>query len=105
MVDSSGSIGRRNWNRMKAFLNQIISEFQVGDDGTHVAMVAYSSNAKVEFKFNTLTGSKRTAAEYAKLVNAMRWQRGYTFIDKGISKANQEVLTAVAGMRENVEKV
>jgi hypothetical protein len=90
---------------MKEFLNQIISEFNVGEKGTHVAMVAYSSTAKVVFKFNSLQGSSIASDAYKKLVSAMRWQRGYTFIDKGISKANLELLTAAGGMRDNVDKV
>ena len=106
VVDSSGSIGRKNWVRMKQFLSDIVQLFHVGPDGTRVAMVMYSTSAKVVFKFNTLRGSKLTAAEYEKLIMRMNWMRGFTFIDKGIQLANKEVFTTAAGMRgKDIPKV
>ena len=105
MVDSSGSIGRRNWLLMKNFVIDVQSLFTIGENTTHIAVVAYSSFAEVVFNFNALQGSQITSEGYGKLISAMRWQRGYTYIDRGISKADEEVFTAQAGMRDDVEKV
>ena len=105
VIDSSGSIGRRNWQRAKEFLVDVVKQFKVSAEGTHVGIVMYSNKAEVVFKFNTLQGSQVSASEYEKLINNMRWQRGYTFIDRGIAKANEELFTAEGGMRNDVNKV
>ena len=105
IVDSSGSIGRRNWGKMLDFLNEMVKAFNVGADKTHIAVVAYSSNAKVEIKFNTLTGSSVTDEEYKRLINRIRFQRGFTFIDKALLLADRNIFTTEEGMREEVPKV
>ena len=105
IVDSSGSIGRRRWPLVLDFLRKIVNEFNVGPDGTHVAVVAYSTNSALEFTFNTLTGGNVTAEEYGKLIGKIRFQRGYTHIDKALKMADEQVFVTSAGMRPNVPKV
>ena len=105
IVDSSGSIGRRKWPLVLDFLKKIINEFNVGPDGTHVAVVAYSTNAKVEFAFNAVSGEQITAEEYGKRIDRIRFQRGYTYIDKALKLANEQVFVTSAGMRPDVPKV
>ena len=105
IVDSSGSIGRRRWPLMLNFIKDVINVFNVGPDGTHVAVVAYSTNAKLEFTFNKLSGDQVSAEEYGKLIDKIRFQRGYTYIDKALKVADEEVFTASAGMRSAVPKV
>ena len=105
IVDSSGSIGRRNWRKMLDFLNEMVKAFNVGADKTHIAVVAYSNNAIAEIKFNTLTGSSVTEEEYKRLINRIRFQRGFTFIDKALLLADREVFTTAAGMRPELPQV
>ena len=104
-MDSSGSIGRRGWRQLLDFLKQVINEFNIGPDGTHVAVVAYSTNAKLEFPFNAVSGDEITAEEYGKRIDRIRFQRGYTYIDKALKLANQQVFVSSAGMRSDVPKV
>ena len=105
IVDSSGSIGRRKWPLVLDFLKKVISEFNVGPDGTHVAVVAYSTNPKLEFPFNVVSGDQITAEEYGKRIDRIRFQRGYTYIDKALKLANEQVFVTSAGMRSDVPKV
>ena len=49
IVDSSGSIGRSRWPKMLNLLKEVINTFNVGPDGTHVAVVAYSTRPVLEF--------------------------------------------------------
>ena len=105
IVDSSGSIGRRRWPQMLNFLKEIINEFNVGPDGTHVAVVAYSTRAVLEFTFNAFSGSDITAENYAKRIDRIRFQRGFTYIDKALKMADEQVFTSSAGMRPSVPKV
>ena len=105
LVDSSGSIGRSRWPLMIEFVKKVTNVFNVGPDGTHIAVIAYSTNAKLEFTFNTLSGSQITAAEYGKLIDKIRFQRGFTYIDKALIMADEQVFTSSAGMRPGVSQV
>ena len=105
IVDSSGSIGRRNWMRMLQFLKDMVKAFNVGPDKTHIAVVAYSTNAVLEFRFDRLTGSAITEEGYYGLIDRIRFQRGYTFIDKALSLAYDEIFTTASGMRPEVQQV
>ena len=105
IVDSSGSIGRRNWRLMKAFLKKLPDEFKVSPSGTQVATIAYSSKAQVVFKFNTLQGSRLNADEVKKLLDKIPHLRGLTYIDKAVQLADKEVFVVESGMRRDVTKV
>ena len=105
IVDSSGSIGRRNWIKMLEFLNEMVKAYNVGADKTHIAVVAYSTRATVEIKFNTLTGSSVTEEGYKRIIDRIRFQRGFTFIDKALLLADRDIFTTEEGMREEVPKV
>ena len=105
IVDSSGSIGRRNWIKMLQFLKDMVKAFNVGPDKTHVAVVAYSTGANVEFKFDRLKGSEITEEGYYGLIDRIRFQRGFTFIDKALTLANQQIFTTGSGMRPELPQV
>ncbi|XP_022806051.1 uncharacterized protein LOC111343164 [Stylophora pistillata] len=105
VVDSSGSISRRNWKLLLAFLKDAISSLDVSPKGSHVASVSYSSYPKVDFRFNTLPNDKLNAEELHKLVNTIRHQRGFTYIDRAMKLANEEIFSDKGGMRQAVRKV
>ena len=105
LVDSSGSIGKRNWGKMLDFLKEMVKAFNVGPNKTHIAVVAYSTGAKVEFQFNKLKGSDVTVQGYERLIDRIRFQRGLTFIDKGLLLADMEIFTTASGMRPELQQV
>ena len=105
LVDSSGSIGRRRWPLMINFLKEVTNVFNVGPDGSHIAVIAYSTSAKLEFTFNTLSGAQITAEEYGKLIDKIGFQRGFTYIDKALIMADEQVFITNAGMRPGVSQV
>ena len=105
LLDSSGSISRRNWKLLLDFLRDSIEAFDVTASGSHVASISYSSRAVVNFRFNTLTGDKLTSAELIKEVDKVKHQRGYTYIDRALLLADEEIFTERGGMRQAVRKV
>lgn len=105
LIDSSGSISRRNWKLMLAFVRDAIDEFDVSSKGSHIASVSYSTRAVVDFRFNTLIGDKLNGAELHKLVDRIRHQRGFTYIDRALKLANKEIFSDKGGMRQAVRKV
>ena len=83
----------------------MVQAFNVGPDKTHIAVLAYSTRAVVEFRFNRLTGSEVTEEGYNGLIDRIRFQRGYTFIDKALLLADSEIFTTAAGMRPELPQV
>lgn len=105
LIDSSGSVGRKNWARLKTFVKDIIGQFEIGPDKTHVAAIAYSSKAKEVFRFDTLRGSDLNADEVNNLIDGTKWQRGLTRIDLALLLGNSRIFTRGAGMRSDARKV
>jgi hypothetical protein len=52
VMDKSGSIGSRNFNLEKEFVENLIEYFDIFPARTRVAIVTYSSLVKLEFDFN-----------------------------------------------------
>ena len=90
---------------MVDFLKKVVDVFQVGPDSIRFAAIAYSTNAVVEFTFDTLRGSNINKAGYKNLLDSITRQRGYTFIDRALHMANSDIFTTSNGMRPNVQKV
>ncbi|XP_074618780.1 collagen alpha-1(XX) chain-like [Acropora palmata] len=83
----------------------MIDLYSVGPDKTHFAIVAYSNWARVEFHLNTLTGASLTSQGYKELVDKIRFQRGFTFIDKALLVADKDVFTTARGMRPELPQI
>ena len=105
LLDSSGSISRRNWKLVIEFLKDSIVAFDVSPSGSHVASISYSSYAVVNFRFNTLKGERLNANELSKFADKMKHQRGYTYIDRALLLADKEIFSQRGGMRQAVRKV
>ena len=90
---------------MLEFLKKLVDFFQVGPDNIRFAAIAYSTNAKVEFTFNTLRGSNLTKAGYKNLLDSIQPQWMETYIDRALELANTGIFTTFNGMRSNVQKV
>lgn len=101
IMDSSGSIGRRNWEKLKRFVKSIVSRFDVGFSATHVAVIAYSTNPVVEMRFwNT-----QSTDEVNQVIDKIPWQRGMTYSNKALLLADRDIFTIANGMRPEAPKV
>lgn len=101
IVDSSGSISRRNWEGVKRFLKALISKLDVSPSATHVAAVAYSTNPVVVMRFSNVQDTD----EVNRLIEEMGWQRGFTYTDKALELADRDLFQNSNGMRPGVAKV
>ena len=101
IIDSSGSISRRNWERVKRFVKAATSKLDVSSSGTRVAAIAYSTDPEVVMRFNDYQGTDEVNRGF----DGMRHQRGYTYTDKALELADRDVFQFSNGMRLNVPKV
>lgn len=49
VLDGSGSIGQKTFEKQKSFVNLIVNRLDIGDNATRVAIIQYSDEARVEF--------------------------------------------------------
>ena len=101
MIDSSASVGRRNWERMKRFIKAIVSKLDVSPSGTHVAAAVYSTDAGVLLRFT----SGQTVDRVNRAFDGMTWKRGFTFTDQALLLADSDLFQTANGMRPSVSKV
>ena len=101
IIDSSGSIGRRNWVRVKRFVKALVSKLYVSNAAVRVAAIAYSTDPEVVMRFNENQGTDEVNREF----DGMRHQRGYTYTDKALELADRELFQVSNGMRLRVPKV
>ena len=52
LLDSSASIGEKNWWRTKQFAMDVVNGLPVGSDGINVAAVTYSRDGKIRWDLN-----------------------------------------------------
>lgn len=105
IVDTSGSISRRNFKRLIEFIEDMLDGFDISEHGTHVAVVEYSTKPSVQLRFDDFSGAMLNAANLKRKVRKIPHSRGYTYIDKALQLANTDVFSAKGGMRPNVTKV
>ena len=101
VIDSSGSIGRSNWERIKRFVKSLVSKLDVRPTATHVAAVSYSTNPVVVLRFNGFQGTNQVN----QLLDRMPWQRGFTYTDKALLLADSNLFQRSTGMRLRVPRV
>ena len=79
--------------------------FEVSEDHTHIAIIEYSTKASVQLKFNDLTGPYLSKEAVESVVDRIPHTRGFTYIDRALKKADEEVFTYDAAMRNYAKKV
>lgn len=70
-----------------------------------MAVIAYSTRPQIVFNFKNSDGSYYTATEARRLLGLMKWQRGFTYIDRALALAEKDVFIEKAGMRKDMTKV
>lgn len=101
VVDSSGSISRRNFKRELQFVKEVASTFKMGPNQSQIAVISYSDDAQVDIRF----GEYSNVNDFNAAVDRVRHQRQRTRIDKALDLGNNKVFTPSGGARPNVAKV
>ena len=87
IIDSSGSISRRNYMKLKTFVKESAKSFGLAPNQSQAAMVLYSTTASVKARF----GEYATMEEFAKAVDALPHERGQTRIDRALDLAATDI--------------
>ena len=101
IVDSSGSISKRNFKKELQFVKEVASTFKMGPNQSQIAVISYSDDAKVEIGF----GEYSNVNDLNSAVDRVKHQRKRTRIDKALDLASKRLFTPAGGSRPNVAKV
>lgn len=98
IIDSSGSISRRNYGKIKAFVKGIAGRLGISTNGSRAGIILYSTKASVKAYFN----DSRTIEEFKRKVDELPHERGLTYINKALELASSELFSRA---RKDVPKV
>ena len=101
VVDSSSSIGKANWDRMMRFLMSLTSKLNVNADRTHIGVVTFDAQARVEFDFQVVQDTD----ELNERLVGMTWHRGLKNTALGLQLASDRLFSYDHGMRSLAGKV
>ena len=98
IIDSSGSIGGRNYLREKTFVKEVAKSFGLGTNQSRAAMILFSDSASVKARF----GQFASEAEFDRAVDDLPHERGKTRIDKALDLTATDIFPE---SREGVTKI
>lgn len=99
IIDGSGSVRTENFKKAKEFIAEFTTHFQVSPDGTHVGVITYSTNAKLEFSMANSNYHHMLAL--TNRIKAISYPNGWTRTDKALEMASSQLFTAAGGDRPN----
>nr|XP_056713047.1 collagen alpha-6(VI) chain-like [Euleptes europaea] len=97
LIDGSGSIFPKDFDDMKAFMNEMVDAFQVGANRVRFGVVQYQGYAKLEFEI----GQYKTKTDLRKAIDAIKQMGHGTYTGRAL-----EVMKSLfkKAARENVPK-
>ena len=98
LIDGSGSVKPNNFKRLKRFLIYLVKSFKIGYYNTRVALVQFSTNARVEFYLK----SSRNLQQVINAIKRLQQMRRRTYINRGLQKVRTRVFQRSTGDRAGV---
>ena len=76
-------------------MKKVVDFFNIGRDGTHIAVVQYSTNTVTEFNLQRYF----TKSEMKQAVDRIPYQNGWTYTGEALQHLRNHIFTKNAGMR------
>ncbi|CAI9741738.1 Hypothetical predicted protein [Octopus vulgaris] len=87
VIDSSGSVKIDNFNKTLEFLNNIVSNLDIGEDETRVAVIRFSHNAIIPYNF----GKYNKKDDLIAATNSIYYNGGSTYTDLALDLARTDI--------------
>nr|XP_020464152.1 collagen alpha-1(XIV) chain isoform X3 [Monopterus albus] len=102
LVDGSWSIGDDNFMKITRFLYSTMGSLDlIGPDGTQVAVVQFSDDARTEFQLSSY-GDKEALLD---AIQRIRYKGGNTKTGRAIKHVRDSIFTSEAGARRGIPRV
>ena len=103
VVDSSSSVRRDNFERVKDFLIALVDKLHVSHRMTHVGMIRYNHRAFLDWSLSSFKAESPAALKVA--IKSMSYQPGGTRTDIAMDKAWSGIFKAGSGERPDVPHI
>ncbi|XP_056008465.1 hemicentin-1-like [Ostrea edulis] len=101
LLDESGSIGSTNFERVKTFVNSVISNFQIGTSATQISVVTFHSSATQIFQLNRYLN----IASLQSAISSISFNGGGTDIGDALDYARSQSFQTSSGARTDSAKI
>ena len=98
LLDGSGSVGKSNFEKVRVFVKKVVDFFNIGETGTHVAVVTYESSTHLEFKLDKFV----TKSDLRKAIDRVDYNGLLTYTGEALEFVKKYVFTESAGMRADI---
>lgn len=99
LVDSSSSIGTRDFRDVKAFMQTFVDGLEIDTKKVQVGLAQFSTDPHKEF----LIGDYANKAELFKKINNLPYRTGGTYMGKAMNFLKDSYFTSAGGSRINVK--
>lgn len=83
-LDSSGSLGMNNFNKMKEFIVEVLQSINVGQDHSHIGIIKFDDSAMIESRLGVADSRKSVCEALARI----KYTRGSTNTAAALSLAS-----------------
>ena len=101
IVDSSGSLGNTNYDRLKRTVYNMGDYFGVSPMGSHAAIILYSDRYDISARFDQFL----TLGQFRTVALSLRYLRQRSRMDEGLSAAERGIFTRRGNTRDFLPKV
>lgn len=101
MVDSSGSITPTEFQQAKDFVELMANSFLKSKVGSRVGLIQYSIVPTINARFS----DKVTSDQFRNVLDKVRYDGGYTRVDRALLLAGEKMFSDEEGMRKDIPKV
>uniref|UniRef100_A0A3B3U2H9 Collagen type XII alpha 1 chain n=1 Tax=Poecilia latipinna TaxID=48699 RepID=A0A3B3U2H9_9TELE len=101
LVDGSYSIGLQNFAKVRAFLEVLVTSFDIGPNKIQISLVQYSRDPHTEFALNT----HHDINAAVKAVRSFPYRGGSTNTGKAMTYVRERIFVPGRGARDNVPRV
>lgn len=95
VMDSSDSLGIRNFETQKRFVKNLLAKFKLGRNETMLSLINFNTKTQLYIDFMNFTDYSTTAS----VIDKIPYVGGFTYTFDALSMANEQVLTESRGMR------
>ncbi|XP_078353361.1 uncharacterized protein LOC144638092 isoform X2 [Oculina patagonica] len=102
LMDESGSIKDGDFVQQKDFIKSLANGFtNFGPNGMQMAVISYSTDANLDIKLNQYSNKM----QFINAVRSIRQFKGWTYTDKALNVAKNELFQTRNGARPGVTKI
>lgn len=103
VFDSSHSIAKEGWERIRQTAKDVIHSIDISPQGTHVSILVYSSDVEEFYVFDN--NSSSDPKNLMNMVDGLKFYGSWSRLDIALNAVVNYVFTDKNGARSNVPKV